>query len=270
MEEDRTEKLSNLFNDITGWLVLELVLAALFAWLIVKVTSKVLPVLAEFLPASLRQFTLNAVPITRVLVLAILILWAIPQVFNVTLQNFILIAGALSVAIGFALKDLSSAVIAGLIALFEKPYRSGDWVRVGDDYGEVISIGMRAFQLRTAEDDVVSIPHDRIWSKNISNSNDGTSTLMCVATFYIAREQSTKEVSRILKDVARTSPYLNFDRDIFVVARNIPLGMEYKLKAYPFEPRDQFAFITDLTERGNSALEKAEVKTVSIPAELLA
>lgn len=267
--ENRTEKLSNLFNEITGWLVVELLIACLLAWVIVKVTAKVLPVIAEFLPARLRQFALNAVPITRVVVLAVLILWAIPQVFNVTLQNFILIAGALSVAIGFALKDLSSAVIAGLIALFEKPYRSGDWVRVGDDYGEVISIGMRAFQLRTADDDVISIPHDRIWSKNISNSNNGTGTLMCVAEFYVARGQTTKEISQILKDVAKTSPFLNLDRDIVVVARNLPYGMVYKLKAYPFEPRDQFAFITDLTERGNAALESAGVETTSFPTEMM-
>lgn len=267
--EERTEKISNLFNEITSWLILELIIACLLTWLIIKVTAKILPVVAEFLPASLRQFALNAVPITRVLVLSILILWAIPQIFNVTLQNFILIAGALSVAIGFALKDLSSAVIAGLIALFEKPYRSGDWVRVGDDYGEVISIGMRAFQLRTADDDVISVPHDRIWSKNISNSNNGTSTLMCVAEFYVERGQTSKDITQILKDVAKTSPFLNLDRDVIVVAKNVPFGMVYKLKAYPFEPRDQFAFITDLTERGNAALSRAEVETVSFPKEML-
>ena len=266
--ENRTEKVSNLFYEITGWLIVELLLACILAWVIVKVTAKTLPIVAEFLPARLRQFALNAVPITRVVVLAVLIFWAIPQVFNVTLQNFILIAGALSVAIGFALKDLSSAVIAGLIALFEKPYRSGDWIRVGDDYGEVISIGMRAFQLRTADDDVISIPHDRIWSKNISNSNNGTSTLMCVAKFYVSRGQSTKDVAQILKDVARTSAFLNLDRDVLVVSRNVPFGMEYTLKAYPYEPRDQFAFITDLTERGNAALETAGVETVRFPADM--
>jgi small conductance mechanosensitive channel len=71
-----------------------------------------------------------------------------------------------------------------------------------------------------------------------------------------------------LKSVARTSPYLNLDRDVIVVMENAPFCMVYKLKAYPFEPRNQFAFITDMTERGNSALFEAGIISASIPKDL--
>lgn len=266
--ETRTEKISNLFNDITGWVVAEILISILVAWIFIKVCQLVLPWLADLLPAQLRNVTLNAVPILRVLTLLVLIILIVPLVFNISLQNFVFIAGALSVAVGFAVKDLASSVIAGFVALFDKPYRLGDWITIGDDYGEVVTIGTRAVQIRTPNDNVVTISHDRIWTDNVSNANDGFGTLMCVATFYIERDQNLDEITPLLKSVARTSPYLNLDRDVIVVMENEPFCMVYKLKAYPFEPRNQFAFITDMTERGNSALFEAGIISASIPKDL--
>jgi small-conductance mechanosensitive channel len=267
--EDRVDRISNLFNDVTGWVVAEILLSILLAWAFIKFTEKALPWLANHLPARLRPFILNAVPILRVLVLLALIILIVPLIFNITLQNFIVIAGALSVAVGFAFKDLASSVIAGFVALFEKPYRLGDWIKIGDDYGEVVSIGMRAVQIRTPNDNVVTIAHDQIWTENVSNANDGLGTLMCVAKFYVTRDQSTKDVVPLLKSVARTSPYLNLERDVIVVMENTPFCMLYQLKAYPFEPRNQFAFITDMTERGNTALFEAGIQAASPPENLL-
>ncbi len=267
--DDRAERVSNLFNSINGWIIAEIALSILLAWAFIKVTQKLLPWLADLLPAQLRNMTLNAVPISRVLALLILIIWIVPLIFNITLQNFIFIAGALSVAAGFAVKDLASSVIAGFVALFEKPYRLGDWIKIGNDYGEVVSVGMRAVQIRTPDDNVVTISHDRIWTENVSNANDGFGTLMCVATFYVMRDQAIDQVAPLLKAVARTSPYLNLDRDVVVVMENAPYCMVYKLKAYPFEPRNQFAFITDMTARGNTALFEAGIAMASIPQELV-
>lgn len=266
--ENRTERISKLFNTIDGWVITEILLSILCVWAFVKFTQKALPWLADFLPAKLRNVTLNAVPILRVLAMLVLIALVIPLIFNITLQNFVFIAGALSVAVGFAVKDLASSVVAGFVALFEKPYRLGDWIKVGEDYGEVITIGMRAVQVRTPDDNVVTIAHDRIWTENVSNANDGFGTLMCVATFYVARNQSIDKVRPLLKTIAQTSPYLNLDRDVIVVMENGPYCMIYKLKAYPFEPRNQFAFITDMTERGNIALFDAGIVTASVPQEL--
>lgn len=263
--EERTERITNLFSDIDRWVALEIFLSILFVWAFIKFIQKVLPWLSELLPAKFRHLTLNSVPILRVMALVVLIIWLVPLIFNVTLKNFVYIAGAFSVAFGFAVKDLAGSVVAGLVALFEKPYRLGDWIKIGNDYGEVVSIGMRAVQLRTPDDNVVTISHDRIWTENVSNANDGFGTLMCVAKFYIAPNQPLDKIAPLLKSVAWTSPYLNLDRGVVVVMENTPFCMVYQLKAYPFEPRNQFAFIADMTERGNMALLTEGIVTASIP-----
>lgn len=266
--EDRVKRISNLFNEIDGWVIAEIMLSIIVVWAFIKATQKILPWISELLPAKLRHITLNSVPILRVLALLVLIIWIVPLIFNITLQNFVFIAGALSVAAGFAVKDLASSVIAGFVALFEKPYRMGDWIKIGDHYGEVVSVGMRAVQIRTPDDNLVTIAHDRIWTDSVSNANDGYGTLMCVAEFHVAQNQDVSEVSALLKTVAQTSPYLNLDRKVIVVMQNTAFSMVYRLKAYPFEPRNQFAFITDMTERGNAALLGAGINLTSAPEEL--
>ena len=202
----------------------------------------------------MRLYLLGAVPILRLLLSTVAVLWVFPIVFNVTFENFLVIAGAASVAIGFAFKDYASSLIAGLVAIIERPYRPGDWVEIGGDYGEVCSVGMRAITIRTPADNIVTIPHDKIWTNNISNSNDGARTLLCVADFYLQPAHDAASVRAALRDVALTSAYLEYDKPVLVVLNETPLGTHYKLKAYPFDFRDQFSFISDLTVRGKLAI----------------
>jgi hypothetical protein len=56
-----------------------------------------------------------------------------------------------------------SSLIAGVVAIVERPYRPGDWVKIDGDYGEVRSVGMRSIELRTAADNIVYVPHEKIW-----------------------------------------------------------------------------------------------------------
>ncbi len=196
-------------------------------------------------------------PIIRLLMLVIAILWVIPIVFNITLQNFLVISGALGVAIGFAFKDYASSLIAGVVAIFERPYQPGDWVRIGGDYGEVRSVGLRALEICTPADDIIHVPHEKIWQNNIANSNDGAHTLMCVASFWLRPDHDAARVRIALRDVALTSAYLKYDKPVLVMLSQTPLGTRYQVKAYPFDMRDQFQFISDLTIRGKLAIVEA-------------
>lgn len=228
-----------------------------------------LPRLAERGPSKLRLYLLAGVPIVRLTIITTAILWIIPLVFNWSIENFLFIAGTASVAIGFAFKDYLGSLIAGIVAIAERPYRAGDWVTIDGDYGEVRSVGMRTLQLVTPADDVVTVPHDRIWSNNITNSNDGARTLMCVANFHLCPNHDADLVRRKLLDVALTIAYLQYDKPVVVMLSQQPHGTHYKVKAYPFEMRDQFAFISDLTVRGKRAIAAAgaqETRTMMTPA----
>jgi hypothetical protein len=101
---------------------------------------------------------------------------------------------------------------------------------------------------------VVGLPHLKLWDKKIFNSNDGTCNLQCAAEFYLHPRHNPKAVIEALLDTALTSSYLQVLKPINIVASEKPWATQYRLKAYPVDPRDQFRFITDLTVRGKQAL----------------
>ena len=260
------QKAAALLNDWQDISLVKIALIVLGAWAIVAAVRLVVPFLAERGPSQVRLYLLGSVPIVRFVVLVGAVLWIVPIVFNITFQNFLVIAGAASVAIGFAFKDYVSSLIAGVVAIFERPYRPGDWVRIDDDYGEVRSVGMRSLQLRTAADDIVTVPHDRLWNENISNSNDGGRTLMCIAAFHVAPRHDAKHLRERLRDVALTSAYLEYSRPVLVMLKERPWGTHYEVKAYPFDMRDQFTFVSDLTVRGKLAIAEAGAHEVTMGA----
>ncbi|MDZ7872149.1 MAG: mechanosensitive ion channel [Rhizobium sp.] len=249
-QSDADENAAKLLNDLQDISFLKIALIIVLAWAIVFAARKLLPFLAERGPSQTRLYLLGAVPVIRLLAMVLAILWIVPLVFNVTFQNFLVIAGAASVAIGFAFKDYVSSLIAGIVAIFERPYRSGDWVTVGKDYGEIRQMGLRGMTIQTPDDNAVVVPHARLWTDNISNSNDGAQTLQCVADFFLAPDHDAAAIRAGLADVALTSPFLHYDMPVVVVLNEEPWGTHYKVRAYPFDMRDQFLFISDMTARG--------------------
>lgn len=225
-----------------------------------------IPRLASWLPDRYRFYILPWEPILRLLILAALLAWVTPLIIRPTPQNLLAISGAMAVAIGFAFKDYASSLIAGIVALYERPYRAGDWVRIEQTYGEVASVGLRTIRVLTADDTMVAIPHLKIWGTAVQNANTGQPELMCVADFYLHPEHDGDAVREALGDVAYTSPYLQLTRPVIVTAAQEPWGTHYRLKGYPIEGRDQFQFLTDLTLRGKASLQRLGARQSSVPA----
>lgn len=263
--DDSTQHISQLLHSVGDIPFLKIALIVIGTWLAIVLIRRLLPYLAERGPSQARLFLLGAVPIVRLGLLVLAILWVIPLIFNVTFQNFLVIAGAAGVAVGFAFKDYVSSLIAGIVAIFERPYRPGDWVKIGDDYGEVIHVGLRSIRLNTQDDNVIIAPHEALWTQNIANCNDGARTMQCVAEFYVHPDHNAQRLRSALTDVALTSAYLGYDETIQVGVRETPWGSHYKLRAYPFDMRDQFSFISDLTSRGKDAIVEAGARQVMVP-----
>lgn len=262
-QRDEAVRLLNDFQDISFYQIALIIIGiSLAIWIV----GRFLPYLAERGPSQSRVWFLAATPVIRLGLMVLAILWIVPIVFIINFQNFLVIAGAASVAIGFAFKDYVSSIIAGIIVLFERPYRAGDWVEIDGDYGEIRDVGLRALKLVTPDDQLITVPHGRIWTDNVSNSSYGATTLQCVTTLYVAPEHDAFAVRAALKDVALTSAFLRYDRPVQIVLVEEPWGTHYKIRAYPFDLRDQFLFVSDLTIRGKEAIRTIGAVPASRPA----
>ena len=247
-------------KDMTQVAVIQIALILISTGLLITVAQRILPWVAEKLSGRYRLYVLASVPVLRLLLIFIAAVLVVPRIIEPSFENLIALLGALGLAMGFAIKDYVSSLIAGIVTLYEMPYRLGDWISIEDTYGEVKSVGMRSLEIVTPDDTVVVIPHLKLWDRLIFNANDGSRNLQCAADFYLHPRHDPKLVMQTLYDVGLTSVFLQVQKPINLVAREKPWGTQYRLKAYPVDPRDQFRFITDLTIRGKAALTELGVE----------
>ncbi len=261
-----TASLTEIFRTLNLSVVIDILAVSLAAGLLIVSSQRFLPWIANRLQGKRRLRVLALVPVLRLLIIMGTFLAIVPMVITPSLQNMVALFGTIGLALGFALKDLVSSFFAGVVTISEMPYRNGDWIKIDGIYGEVKLIGMRAVQILTPDDDLVSIPHSRLWNTPIHNSNDGSPRLMCIADFYLDPHHDAARVQQLLADVALTSAYLFLDQPVAVVARERPWGTHYRLKAYPVDARQQFRFVTDLTVRGKAALNRLDLRFAQAPS----
>lgn len=250
--------------------LLEIALVVVVAIVAVTLVERGTAYLAERAGARLKRPLAMASPLLRLAVILVASIVVIGSLIKPTPENLVALFGGLAVALAFGVKDYAASLIAGIEALFERPYRQHDWIRVGGDYGKVRSLGFRAVQIVTLDDTVVTIPHGRLWTDNVHNANDGQQTLMCVADFYLHPDHDAAAVRAALRDVALASPYLHIDRPVIVVIHEQPWATHYRLKAYPIEADDQALFTTDLTVRGKGELQRLDCRPAGNMAMLAA
>jgi small conductance mechanosensitive channel len=262
--ESKTVQVFNDLNQINFAGIAEIIFVS---WIFIWLVKNMLPWLAKQLPGRLRVYLLPSVPVLRLVILIAAIVLIVPMVIKTSFQNVLAVLGFAVVAVGFAFKEYISSLLAGIVAVYERPYRVGDWVTVDGAYGEIISMNLRALRLYTFDDTVVTIPHIKIWDHNIYNANDGKRNLLCVANFFVNPNHDAAVVRQKLHDVALTSPFLDLNHKVRVTVWEEPWGTHYRLKAYPMDGRDQRQFISDLTVRGKAALTEMGVKPAqAIPA----
>lgn len=85
------------------------------------------------------------------------------------LKGVVATSGVLAVILGIAGQNLLGNIIAGISLQINRPYKVGDWLKVGETYGEVMEINWRSTRLRTNDTIYLDIPHNEIAKSTIVN-----------------------------------------------------------------------------------------------------
>ena len=119
------------------------------------------------------------------------------------LSNLALIAGALSVGIGFGLQTVVNNFVSGLILLVERPIKVGDWIIASGHEGFVKRINVRATELETFQRASVIIPNSELVSTSVINWTHKNKLGRAEVPIGVAYGSDVEKVTEVLMDCLR-------------------------------------------------------------------
>ena len=188
----------------------------------------------------------------RFIVYLITIIIAVRLSLRMDATALTVVGGGLAFAVGFAMRDLVAAVIAGITIMFDRPFQVGDRVEYAGQYGDVIKIGLRSVRMNTLDHNVITIPNNKVLTDVTSSGNYG----------------ALEMAMTLIQEACLTSPYAYLDEPAPVLARQVLEGnfvlIRITARPYVFEAKYEKSFETDVTRRVRRAFHEHGIASPTV------
>jgi len=173
------------------------------------------------------------------------------------------IIAALGVGIGFGLQEIIANFISGLIILFERPVRLGDYVTIGDQSGTVHRIQIRATTLSDLDHREILIPNKELITGRVTNWTLSNSTLRMIVKVGIAYGSDTDAAQKImLRTVKKVKSVLTTPEPQVLFLGFGDSSLDFEIRVFLPTVTSRFPVAHEIHTEVNKALDKAGI---SIP-----
>jgi len=196
---------------------------------------------------------------------AVLLIVAVAVLGQLGIQTTSILAalGAAGLAIGLALQGTLSNIAAGIMLLWLRPYRVGDYIDAGGIAGTVKEVGLFATEMHSWDGVFQFVPNSELWNKRVINYSR-LSTRLVELKCGIAYDDDIDEAKTILLELANADARVRPDpAPIVFVSKLGDSSVEVSLRAW-VATSDYWATLRDFNEKSKAALEAAGL-TIPFP-----
>lgn len=166
-----------------------------------------------------------------------------------SLKGLTIAAGALSFGAGLGLQNIVNNFVSGLILLFERPIKIGDWVIINEYEGIIKQINMRSTQLETFNKANVIIPNATLLSTSLINLTYKNKTGRINIPVGVGYDSDVSRVQEILLDVAKNTKNVLANPAPFVVFKALgENSLDFQLSCYTSDVNNKLSIQTSILE----------------------
>ncbi len=204
--------------------------------------------------------------VVRYSILIIVVVAALGQL-GVQTTSVLTVLGAAGLAIGLALQGTLANIAAGIMLLWLRPFRVGDYIEAGSVAGTVEEINLFHSRLRTWDGIFKFVPNSQLWNTTLTNYSRNRTRLVLIE-FGIAYEDDIAAGRKVLAEHAKAHPDVLDDPPVNVVPLSLgDSSVVLQVRAWSTTSRF-WDTRWDLTQGGKKALEDAGI-TIPFPQRVV-
>jgi small conductance mechanosensitive channel len=207
------------------------------------------------LDATLFNFLAN---IARYIVIAFAVLFVL-NTFGVQTTSFVAVIGAAGLAIGLALQGTLSNVAAGVMIVFFRPFKLGDFVEVNGQMGTVKAITLNFTELASVANVQIIVPNSEVWGNTITNYT-AYPLRRAEWTFGVGYSADLKSAEQVIRDTIMADPRSKSDPEPFFQVNNLgDFSVDFLVRVW-VDSSQYFAYQADMKRKVKEALDDAGIE----------
>jgi potassium-dependent mechanosensitive channel len=188
------------------------------------------------------------------------------MVLGIDFSSIALVAGALSVGIGFGLRTVVENFVAGLLLLIERPIKTGDWIVVGTTEGIVKSISVRSTEIETFDRASVIVPNSALIASPVTNWTHKNRIARVIVKLSTLPSADPRQLERLLIGSATQAEHVMKHPAPSVIFRAIgEEKLDFELRCFVADTDYYLPTLSSLNFAIDAALRRERIHAIGKP-----